>query len=456
MSSLIETANPATGSILETYRGMDDEDVSDAIARAMEAFSFYRGTSFDDRSRWVNRLADLLESGVDRLAELMTHEMGKPIVQARAEIRKCALVCQYYADNAETFLADEPVETDEFRSFIAYEPLGPILAVMPWNFPFWQVLRFAAPAAMAGNTMLLKHASNVLGCGEAIAQLLEDAGFPNGVFQHLIIDHDQLAEVIADVRVRGVTLTGSDRAGRAVAGQAGKHLKKVVLELGGSDPFIVLADADIERAVDTAVLSRTQNTGQSCIAAKRFIVEESVSETFIQRFSEKMSELVVGDPMNENTQIGPMARVDLRDELHNQVRRSIAEGATALTGGRPFDGAGAWYPPTVLVNVEPGSVAFDEELFGPVAAVTVVANVDEAVAAANASRFGLGGAVFTSDLEKGEQVARRLECGCAFVNDMVRSDPRLPFGGMKDSGVGRELGVPGIREFVNVKTICIR
>jgi acyl-CoA reductase-like NAD-dependent aldehyde dehydrogenase len=347
------------------------------------------------------------------------------------------------------------VETEARRSLVTFQPIGAVLAIMPWNFPLWQVLRFAAPNIMAGNVAVLKHAANVLGCGYAIEELFEEAGFADGVFQHIVVDHDQLADVIADERIRGVTLTGSDRAGRAVAGNAGEHLKKTVLELGGTDAFIVLADADLELAVDKAVTARVQNNGQSCIAAKRFILEAAIADEFTTRFVDRMAALRMGDPADPETEIGPLARQDLRDELHDQVRRSVKEGAEILTGGAIPDGEGYFYPPTVLRGAAPGSVPYREELFGPVAAITVVADEARAVAAANATRFGLGGAVFTRDLRRGEDVARRLECGCAFVNELVKSHPNLPFGGVKQSGYGRELGLQGIREFVNVKTIWV-
>src|SRR5690606_1143102 len=408
-----------------------------------------------ERAAKLNRLADLLDGRSRVLGALMTREMGKPLAQAVAEAEKCAWVCRYYAERAEAQLADEEVETEASKSLVTYQPIGPVVAVMPWNFPFWQVLRFAAPNVMAGNVGVLKHASNVQGCAEAIAELFREAGFEAGVFQNLRVSHDAFEDVIADRRVRGVTLTGSSEAGRSIAAAAGKHLKPSVLELGGSDAFIVLEDADLGRAVEVGVQSRVQNNGQSCIAAKRFIVEESVADAFTERFVRAMEALTVGDPMDEATDLGPIARGDLRDEIHDQVERAIEGGATLLTGGRKLDGDGFFYAPTVLGNVRRGTVAFEEEIFGPVASVIVAKNADEAVALANDSPFGLGGAVFTEDAARGERIARRLECGGAFVNAMVKSHPHLPFGGVKDSGYGRELAAVGIREFVNVKTLWI-
>lgn len=455
MAEAFTTSDPFTATLLATYPVHTDTEIERMLAASREAYDVHRATSFADRARLMTRLAELLGEREAELSALMTSEMGKPILQAKAEIQKCASVCRYYADHAEEHLADETVETGASRAVVAYQPIGTILAIMPWNFPFWQVFRFAAPNLMAGNVGILKHASNVLGCGFAIEQLFEDAGFPAGAFQHVVVDHDRLAKVIEDDRVRGVTLTGSDRAGRAVASRAGQHLKKTVLELGGTDAFIVLADADLGHAVETAVTARVQNNGQSCIAAKRFILEEPVAEAFTAQFVIRMARLAVGDPADENTDVGPLAREDLRDELHDQVQRSVDQGAKLLTGGHILDGDGYLYPPTVLADVRPGMVPFEEELFGPVASVSVVASADEAVEWANASRLGLGGAVFTGDRQRGEAIARRLECGCAFVNEMVKSHPAVPFGGVKDSGYGRELGRHGILEFVNAKTIWV-
>ena len=451
----ITTTNPATGEALKRYDAFTDEEVDARLARAEAAFHRHRRTSVEDRSRKMRRAGDLLEAQARALGEIMTREMGKPISQAEAEAQKCAWACRYYAEHAARFLEPERVETDAHKSYVAFQPLGPVLAVMPWNFPFWQVFRFAAPALMAGNVGLLKHASNVTGCALAIEAVLREAGFDGDEFQTLVVPSDKVAGLIADVRVRAATLTGSEGAGRAVGGAAGKAIKPSVLELGGSDPFLVLADADLDKAVEAGVQGRMQNNAQSCIAAKRFIVEEAVLEAFTERFVEEMEALAIGDPMDEATDVGPMARGDLRDEVHDQVQRSLEEGAKLLTGGETLDGPGYYYRPTVLVDVRPGMVAFEEEIFGPVASIIAARDADHAVELANGSPFGLGGAVFTEDRAKGEDVALRLEVGCAFVNGMVKSDPRLPFGGVKASGYGRELSHFGLREFVNVKTVWI-
>jgi len=455
MSESTTTVNPATGEALATYAYHTESETEDLLQRAADAFERHRATSFGERAEKMERAADLLEDRKRETAELMTREMGKPIGQAVAEVEKCAWVCRYYAEHAEAQLADEAVETEAAKSLIVYQPLGLIVAVMPWNFPLWQVFRFAAPNLMAGNVGVLKHASNVQGCAEVMEGLFREAGFGNA-FQNLRVGHGRFEGVIADDRVRGVTLTGSGPAGRAVASAAGQHLKPSVLELGGSDPFLVLADADLDRAVEIGVTGRVQNNGESCIAAKRFIVEASVADAFTERFVRAFEELTVGDPMDEATDVGPLAREDLRDEVHDQVERAVADGADILTGGEPLDRAGYYYAPTVLGSVQRGTVAFDEEIFGPVASVIVAADVDEAVDLANDTRFGLGGAVFTEDLATGEAVARRLDCGCAFVNEMVKSHPHLPFGGVKDSGYGRELSGLGIREFVNAKTLWVK
>ena len=451
----ISTVNPATEAELAKYAYHTASEVEASLERAADAFARHRNTSFADRAAKMNRVAEILEERAREYGTLMTQEMGKPIEQAVAEAEKCAWVCRYYAERAEAQLADESVETEAAKSLIVYQPLGPIVAVMPWNFPFWQVFRFAAPNLMAGNVGILKHASNVQGCAEAMADLFAEAGFDAGAFQNLRVGHDDFGDVIADRRVRGVTLTGSGKAGRAIAAAAGQHLKPTVLELGGSDPFIVLADADLDRAVEIGVKGRVQNNGQSCIAAKRFIVEASVADAFTERFVRAFENLIVGDPMEEGTDIGPMARADLRDEVHDQVERAVSDGAEILTGGEKLDRTGYFYAPTVLGNVERGTVAFEEEIFGPVASIVVAQDADEAVDLANDTSFGLGGAVFTEDIKKGESVARRLDCGCAFVNQMVKSHPHLPFGGVKDSGYGRELSGLGIREFVNAKTLWI-
>ena len=449
------TVNPATEKEITTYDLLAEADIQSRLARAEAAFERHRQTDVRERSEKMLRAADLLEQRARNLGETMTREMGKSIGQAEAEAKKCAWVCRYYAEHAARFLEPEVVETDAQKSYVAFQPLGPVLAVMPWNFPFWQVFRFAAPALMAGNVGLLKHASNVFGCALAIEDVLREAGFDQDEFQTLLVSSDQVEGIISDVRVKAATLTGSERAGRAVGGAAGKAIKPSVLELGGSDPFIVLADADLEKAVETGVQARMQNNAQSCIAAKRFIVEESVLKAFTERFVDEMEKLTIGDPMDEATDVGPMARGDLRDEVHEQVQRSLEDGARLLTGGEKLDRTGYYYRPTVLADVRPGMVAFEEEIFGPVASVIAARDADHAVELANQSPFGLGGAVFTEDRARGESVALRLDVGCAFVNGMVKSDPRLPFGGVKASGYGRELSHFGLREFVNVKTVWI-
>ncbi len=449
------TINPTSGEPLKTYNLLTDERIETSLDVAASSFLRHRETTFAARAERMTRLAELLDRDKQRHAELMTREMGKPIRQAIAEAEKCAWVCRYYAEHAEAYLADEIRETEAKKSYVAHQPLGPVLAVMPWNFPYWQVFRFAAPTVMAGNVGLLKHAKNVLGCGDAIAELFKEAGFEDGVFQHLPVETSAVDAIIRDARVRAVTLTGSEGAGRAVAGAAGESLKPSLLELGGSDAFIVLADADLDKAVSKGVTARVQNNGESCIAAKRFILEKPIAAEFTRRFESAMRALKVGDPMDDETDIGPLAREDLRDEIHDQVERAAKDGAEILCGGVMPDGPGFFYPPTVLANVREGSVAFEEEIFGPVASLIIAEDAEDAVRLANASRFGLGGAVFTEDRDRGEAVARRLETGSVFVNEMTKSHPNLPFGGVKDSGYGRELARNGMLEFVNTKTIWI-
>jgi len=452
----IEAVNPATGELIAGYPGASDSEVRAAIARADDAFRAWRRTSFDERSAVLRGAAALLREQADDLARLMAWEMGKVIGEGRAEATKCALVCDYYAQMAERFLAEEPVELDSGTGLVTFAPLGVVLAVMPWNFPLWQVFRFAAPALMAGNACLLKHASNVPGCALAIERILREAGLPDRLFTTLLIGSSKVPLVVGDPCVRAVTLTGSGPAGRSVAAEAGRDLKKIVLELGGSDPYVILEDAHIPTAAATCVTSRLTNCGQSCIAAKRFVVVEDVLDEFTECFLEGMSAARMGDPLDETTTIGPLARLDLRQELHQQVTRSIEVGAECLFGGEISGGPGAFYPPTVLAGVRPGMSAHDEELFGPVAAIIGVKDEAEAIAVANDSAFGLGAAVFTRDLARGRRIAtEELEAGCCFVNAFVRSDPRLPFGGIKDSGHGRELSHYGIREFVNIKTVFI-
>ncbi len=451
-----ESVNPVDGKVWETIDIFTHEELEAALAQAHAAVSGWRKTSFAIRRELMSRAAQVLRDRSGEFSQLITREMGKPIKESRAEIEKSALGCEYYAEHAEGFLADELIESDASRSLVAYQPVGTVLAIMPWNFPFWQVFRFAAPALMAGNTGLLKHASNVPRCALAIESVFAEAGFPAGVFRSLMIPSPRVAEVIEDPRVHAVTLTGSEPAGRQVAATAGAQVKKSVLELGGSDPFVVLEDADLDLAVENAVASRFLNAGQSCIAAKRFIPVDEIADEFVKRFKDAVEALVIGDPQDEQTQIGPMARVDLRDELHQQVVDSLAAGAKGVTGCNPEAGNGAYYQPSILDQVKPGIRAYSEELFGPVAIVIRAEDEADAIRIANDTDFGLGGSVWTQDSARGEAVARQLECGCAFVNGLVKSDPRLPFGGVKNSGYGRELSHHGIHEFVNAKTIWIR
>jgi succinate-semialdehyde dehydrogenase/glutarate-semialdehyde dehydrogenase len=451
----IASVNPATGEKLREFAPLSEAETEDKLRLAAEAYAQHRRTSFAARAGVLVRAAEILEAEQDRFARLMTAEMGKPVQAARDEAAKCALVCRYYAEHAEKFLSDEVVETSATRSFIRYEPLGAVLAVMPWNFPFWQVFRFAAPALMAGNTGLLKHASNVPQCALAIEEVFRRAGSAAGVFQTLLLKSDQVGRVIDDARVRAVTLTGSEHAGSEVASRAGKAIKKTVLELGGSDPFIVMPSADFEAAVKTALKARTINNGQSCIAAKRFIVHADVYEEFARRFVEGMAALRVGDPADEATEIGPLATADIASELDEQVRKSVAAGARVLTGGARLRRAGNYYAPTVLADIPKNSPAYAEEFFGPVALLFRVRSVDEAIKLANDTEFGLGASAWTNDAGERERFACEIEAGAVFINAMVASDPRLPFGGVKRSGYGRELGEFGIREFVNIKTVWI-
>ncbi len=452
----MQAINPATGELLQEYPEATTEVVDQALTAAVEAQNRWRRASFAQRAAVLERAASKLRQRREEFARLAALEMGKPIREGRAEVDKCAWVCEHYAKHAAAMLTPEEVASDARRSFVTFNPLGVVLAVMPWNFPFWQVFRFAAPALMAGNAGLLKHASNVPGCALAIEEVLGDAGLPKGLFRTLLVGSRAVEAIIADPRVAAVTLTGSEAAGRAVAACAGAHLKKTVLELGGSDPYVVLADADIERAAAVCAAARLINSGQSCIAAKRFVVERAVLEPFTALFVEHMRAARVGDPLAEETQVGPLARVDLRDELHAQVQASIARGARCLLGGEIPPGPGVFYPPTVLTDVAPGMPAWEEELFGPVAAIIAAADAEDAVRIANDCRFGLGAAVFTEDAARGERLAaEELEAGCCFVNAAVRSDPRLPFGGVKASGYGRELSHYGLKEFVNIKTVWV-
>jgi succinate-semialdehyde dehydrogenase/glutarate-semialdehyde dehydrogenase len=452
---MIASINPATGETLRTFEALKDSEVDERIARSEAAYRCYRKTSFADRTRWLTAAATILENERDALGRIMTQEMGKPIGAARAEAAKCATACRYYVEHGERLLADEPVDAGGGRSFIRYQPVGPVLAVMPWNFPFWQVFRFAAPALMAGNTGLLKHASNVPQCALAIEDVIRRAGFPADVFQSLLIGSSQVGRVLDDPRVKAASLTGSEAAGAQVASQAGRQIKKTVLELGGSDPFVVMPSADLERAVRTAVEARTINNGQSCIAAKRFIVDTSIGSEFERLFVAAMESLRVGDPMDESTQIGPLATPDILEGLDEQVRRSVQMGARLLTGGRRIDGPGNYYAPTVLADPPEDSPAYKEELFGPVAVLLRAEGLDHAVRLANDTEFGLGASAWTNDRAEQERLIDEIESGMVFVNGMVASDARLPFGGVKRSGYGRELSAYGIREFVNVKTVRV-
>jgi succinate-semialdehyde dehydrogenase/glutarate-semialdehyde dehydrogenase len=451
----IATINPATGETLKTFETLDTNQLDQKLQRATDVFRTYRVTSFSQRTSWMSRAAEILESEKLEFARLMTVEMGKPIKGAVAEVEKCAWVCRYYAENAERQLQDQNLNTNGSRSYIRFQPLGPVLAIMPWNFPFWQVFRFAAPALMAGNVGLLKHASNVPQCALAIEEILRRTGFPEGAFQTLLIETDAVKKVLEDKRVVAATLTGSEPAGRSVAGIAGNVIKKTVLELGGSDPFIVMRSANAKTAVDTAVKARTINTGQSCIAAKRFIVASEIYDEFERTFVEKMKALRVGDPMDEATDIGPLATPQILEDVDQQVKTSVAAGAVVLAGGKRRDGAGNFYEPTVLANISKDSPAYAEEIFGPVASLFRVKNIDEAISLANDTTFGLGSAAWTTDAGEEQRFIEELEAGCVFINGMVASDPRLPFGGVKHSGYGRELSEFGIREFVNIKTVWI-
>jgi len=451
----LQSINPATGAVIEEFTPTAPAEVDTILAAVAAAQQRSRAASFAQRRAWMRGVAGQLRRHAERFAASITAEMGKPITEARAEIEKCAVTCEYYADHAERFLADEPAPSDSPHSFVAYEPLGIVLAVMPWNYPFWQVVRFAAPALMAGNAAVLKHASCVSRCALQLEEVFLAGGFPQDTFRTLLVPAAGVAQIIADPRVRAVTLTGSDVTGSQVAAVAGQHLKKTVLELGGSDAFIVLADADLEAAVRVGVRARFQNAGQSCIAAKRFLLVESVADEFEARFAAAARELIVGDPTDPETQMGPLARADLRDDLHQQVTASVAQGARVLAGGHPLDGPGSFYAPTVLAGVTPQMPAFREETFGPVAALTRVPDAAAAVALANDSAFGLGGNLWTADLEQGVALARQMDTGGVFINGMTHSDARIPFGGVKRSGYGRELSHFGIREFVNIQTIWL-
>ncbi len=452
----IETINPANNQLVKSFDEYSSEQVSLIIEKAQTAFLTWRETSFMERSKLMFKAASMLRNNKNKYANIMTIEMGKPITQAIAEVEKCAWVCDYYAENAESFLSEEFIQTDASESYVQFDPLGIVLAVMPWNYPFWQVLRFAAPALMAGNVALLKHASNVPMSALAIEEVFSEAGFPKNVFNTLLIGSKQVQDVIENPFVKAATLTGSEPAGKAIASSAGKELKKTVMELGGSDPFIILNDANIKEAVKDGVTARILNNGQSCIAAKRFIMVEEIANEFETEFVKRMKELVVGDPMDDNTELGPIAREDLLEELDWQVKETVKQGGKILTGGERVDREGAFYQPTVLRNVKKGMLAYSEELFGPVAIMIRAKDENDAIEIANDTPFGLGASIWTSNIKKAKILTKQIDSGAVFINGFVKSDPRLPFGGVKTSGYGRELSHYGIKEFVNIKTIWIK
>ncbi|QXP64505.1 NAD-dependent succinate-semialdehyde dehydrogenase [Polaribacter sp. HaHaR_3_91] len=451
----ITTINPATEEEITTYNRISEKTTKEKVTKANDAYKSWKKTSLEERSKLIYKLADIFDNNKEKYAQLATQEMGKVIEQSRKEIEKCALICRYYADNITELLADKIVETEASKSYVTFQPLGVTLAIMPWNFPFYQVIRFAAPAVMTGNTGVLKHASNVQGCAFALEEAFAEAGFPEGVFTNLNVASDAIEAIIEDNNIVAVTLTGSEPAGRSVAKTAGENLKKTVLELGGSDAYIVLEDVDLEKATDLATFGRLQNNGQTCIAAKRFIVLEEIYDDFLKLFTKKMKAAKMGIPTDEDVYYGPMARIDLRNEIHEQVEKTIKQGGNLILGGKIPDKKGAYYPATILADLKPGMTAFDEELFGPVASVIKAKSEEEAIELANNSAFGLGSGVLTSNSKRGEKIALQLEAGNSFVNKLVTSDPRLPFGGIKNSGYGRELSSYGIREFVNTKSIWI-
>src|SRR5258707_603845 len=451
----IQTINPATEEVLETFETYSQAQTNEALQQAHQAFLQWRTTTFAERAKYLHRIAGYLRDHKGKLAQIAVLEMGKPIIEAEAEVEKCAWNCDFYADNAEKFLSDEHIPTNAKESYVSFQPLGVVLALMPWNFPYWQVFRFAAPALMAGNTAVLKHASNVSRCALEIQRIFVECGLPKGIFRTVLVRGSETGKLIADRRIAAVTLTGSEDAGISVGSASGRALKKSVLELGGSDAFIVLADADIDQAAQVAATARFQNNGQSCIAAKRFIIVESVADEFERKFAAATAKMHVGDPLERTTQIGPVARADLRDELDRQVQESVKMGARIVLGGHPIAGKGAFYEPTIISDVTPDMPVFREETFGPAAALIRARDTDHAIELANDSEFGLGGNLWTRDTERGQELARRIESGAVFINGMTASDPRLPFGGVKHSGYGRELSIFGIREFVNIQTVWI-
>ena len=453
---LIQTINPTTGKVLKSYPELNRDELFKAIEKSDEAFQNWKDTDFNSRSKLMKNAAQILRDEKEHYGKILTLEMGKTITQAIAEVEKCAWVCEYYADNAEKILDDEIVKTDASESFVRFDPIGVVLAVMPWNFPFWQVFRFAAPALMAGNVCLLKHASNVPMSAISIEEIFMKAGFPIGTFKTLLVGSSIVKEIIEHPKVKAVTLTGSELAGKNVAQSCGSKLKKTVMELGGSDPFIVLEDADIHLAVKTAVIARLINNGQSCIAAKRFIVVEKVYDEFEKQFVERMKNVIIDDPLNRDTELGPIAREDLLFELDQQVKQSVAKGAVVLCGGKRIEREGFFYEPTIVANLKKGMSAYDDEIFGPVASLIKAKDENDAIRIANDSDFGLGASLWTTNMSKAKKLARKIESGSVFINGMVKSDPRLPFGGIKNSGYGRELSHYGIKEFVNIKTVWIK
>ena len=454
--SHFKTINPANEDILAKYQYYSTDHIRSAINDCDLAWQDWKSQSFSARASLLMNLSNLLLTKKEELAEEITNEMGKPLSQAIAEIEKCSWVCEFYATNGEAFLQPEMVESDASKSYVTFEPLGVVFAVMPWNFPYWQVIRFAAPALMAGNAALLKHSPNTSGCALTIEKLFLEAGFPKGLFKTVLVDIPQIEEIVSNPRIAAVTLTGSTKAGKSLAALSGRYLKKIVLELGGSDPYIILEDADLELAAEACVTGRLINSGQSCIAAKRFIVAKPIANDFTDLIYQKLKEKKVGDPYAEETDIGPLAREDLRDQLHNQVKASIQSGAKCLLGGDKFASKGFYYPPTLLTNVSKGMTAYSEELFGPVASIIVVKDNEEAIQVANDSIYGLGSAIFSRDIATAELIASKINAGSTFINSFVKSDPRLPFGGVKQSGYGRELSYIGIKEFVNIKTVYLK